>query len=48
MPVMFNYAEPCRYCGENCPQDEEHACDGYLGDIDGLYSLEQTHAESWS
>ena len=28
----------CLYCGGNCPNDEDHACDGYLGDIDGLYS----------
>ncbi len=31
-------AESCKYCGGNCPNDEEHACDGYLGDIDNLYS----------
>jgi hypothetical protein len=30
-------AEECKYCGGDCPNDEEHACDGYLGDIDGLY-----------
>jgi hypothetical protein len=29
--------EACRYCGGNCPNDEAHACDGYLGDIDNLY-----------
>jgi len=28
----------CSYCGGSCPSDEEHACDGYLGDIDGLDS----------
>jgi len=28
---------PCFYCEGNCPNDEDHACDGYLGDIDGLY-----------
>jgi hypothetical protein len=28
----------CLYCGGNCPNDEDHACDGYSGDIDGLYS----------
>ena len=28
----------CRYCGSNCPNDEDHACDGYLGDIDNLYN----------
>ena len=31
-------SEDCKYCGGNCPNDEDHACDGYLGDIDGLYS----------
>lgn len=39
-------AEECKYCGGDCPNDEEHACDGYLGDIDGLYeaspSVEKT------
>jgi len=29
--------EECRYCGGDCPNDEHNACDGYLGDIDGLY-----------
>ena len=29
--------EPCRYCGDNCPNDHEHMCDGYSGDIDNLY-----------
>ncbi|MDA9374057.1 hypothetical protein N9R43_01610 [bacterium] len=29
--------ERCRYCGGDCPNDEDHACDGYSGDIDGLY-----------
>ena len=28
--------EECSYCGGDCPNDEEHACDGYLGDVDGL------------
>ena len=31
--------EECKYCGGNCPNDEEHACDGYLGDIDDLYKV---------
>jgi hypothetical protein len=35
---MFDDNPACFYCGGNCPNDEEHACDGYLGDIDGLYS----------
>jgi hypothetical protein len=33
--------EQCLYCGGNCPRDEEHACDSYLGDIDGLYKDEE-------
>ena len=36
-PKSWN-VEVCFYCGGNCPHDEDHACDGYLGDIDGLYS----------
>ena len=32
----------CFYCGGNCPNDEDHACDGYLGDPDGLYPEEVT------
>ncbi len=33
--------EECRYCGGDCPQSYmTGACDGYLGDIDGLYALD--------
>lgn len=28
--------DECSYCGGNCPNDEDNACDGYLGDIDDL------------
>ena len=28
----------CKYCGGNCMRDNDHACDGYLGDIDKLYA----------
>ena len=31
----------CRYCGENCPvqpDNSEYLCDGFAGDIDGLYA----------
>jgi hypothetical protein len=31
--------EECKYCGGDCPNDKEHACDGYLGDIDDLYKV---------
>ena len=30
----------CRYCGGNCavqPDDSNNMCDGFAGDIDGLY-----------
>ena len=36
----FMDEEECKYCGGDCPNDEEHACDGYLGDI-GVYCLMQ-------
>jgi len=36
-----NEAAECKYCGGDCPNDEDHACDGYLGDIDGLYESEE-------
>lgn len=29
--------DSCSYCGGDCPNDEEFACDGYLGNIDDLY-----------
>ena len=37
-------AKPCRYCGGSCPNDEDHACDGYLGDIDNLYNTHMTES----
>jgi len=33
--------ETCSYCGGNCPnepEDSEYLCDGFAGDIDGLYA----------
>ena len=33
----------CYYCGGNCPNepdDSEYMCDGFAGDIDGLYAEE--------
>ena len=35
--------EECHYCGGNCPNepdDSEYLCDGFAGDIDGLYAEE--------
>jgi len=31
--------EECRYCGGTCPDEHirDHACDGFLGDVDNLY-----------
>ena len=34
-------SEECHYCGGNCLQDEEYACDGYLGDIDKIYAKKE-------
>ena len=30
----------CKYCGGDCPNQEEYMCDGYSGDIDNLYGDE--------
>ena len=32
--------DECAYCGGDCPNDHEYACDGYLGDIDDYYDEE--------
>ena len=35
--------ETCGYCQGNCPNepdDSEYLCDGFAGDIDGLYALD--------
>jgi CO dehydrogenase/acetyl-CoA synthase alpha subunit len=35
--------ESCHYCQGNCPNepdDSENLCDGFAGDIDGLYAAE--------
>ena len=40
---MMNKKE-CYYCGGNCPNepdDSEYLCDGFAGDIDGLYAEEE-------
>ena len=34
--------ETCKYCGGNCPnepENSEHLCDGFAGDIDNLYDV---------
>jgi len=36
-PQKFIAEEKCRYCGGDCPDDPNHACDGFIGDIDNLY-----------
>jgi hypothetical protein len=40
---LKRWENKCRYCGGNCPNDYDHACDGYLGDIDNLYNSQTTH-----
>ena len=42
---VLNIMNDCKYCGGNCPEQvgkngearAEFICDGYAGDIDGLY-----------
>lgn len=38
--MTYDTPEPCYYCGGNCEHDKENACDGYLGDIDEIYTAE--------
>jgi len=35
--VITMTRQECPYCGGNCPRDPDHACDGFLGDIDNLW-----------
>ena len=36
--VEISIMEACLYCGGGCHADSDFQCDGYAGDIDGLYS----------
>ena len=39
----FEYS-PCAYCGGNCPYEPDDSgflCDGFAGDIDGLYKEDE-------
>ena len=38
--------EQCRYCGGDCPDDHNHACDGFIGDIDNLYGSYDEEGEA--
>tara|TARA_R100001530_G_C4210141_1_gene127173 strand:+ start:95 stop:322 length:228 start_codon:yes stop_codon:yes gene_type:complete len=42
------FAKECHYCGGTCPNEpdnSEYLCDGFAGDIDGLYAEEK--AQGW-
>src|SRR5574343_336154 len=39
-PTKIRKPKPCKYCGGNCPYDPDNSCDGYQGDIDGLYKAQ--------
>ena len=46
---MSDPASDCKYCGGDCPnqpEGSEHLCDGYAGDIDGLYGDTQSLLEA--
>jgi hypothetical protein len=36
----------CKYCGGGCELDEDNQCDGYTGDVDGLYDHDEHLAVS--
>jgi len=41
--IEFDFDNSCPYCGGDCYNDHDNACDGFLGDIDGLvHQQEQT------
>jgi hypothetical protein len=42
-----DWEDNCPYCGGNCPNDHDHACDGFLGDWDGAWG-DITEAQEWS
>ena len=43
--VEFDFDDSCPYCGGDCYNDHDHACDGFLGDIDGLVQQEADDRE---
>jgi hypothetical protein len=39
--IEFDFDNSCPYCGGNCHNDHDNACDGFVGDIDELVQQQQ-------
>ena len=39
--IEFDFDNSCPYCGGNCHNDHDNACDGFIGDIDELVQQQQ-------
>lgn len=39
--IEFDFDNSCPYCGGDCYNDHDNACDGFLGDIDHLVQQQQ-------
>lgn len=50
--IEFDFVDSCPYCGGNCYNDHDNACDGFLGDIDELVqqqkqTIDETIGQIW-
>ena len=50
--IEFDFDNSCPYCGGDCYNDHDNACDGFLGDIDGLVeqqkqTIDETIGQIW-
>jgi len=39
--IEFDFDKSCPYCGGDCYNDHDNACDGFLSDIDHLVQQQQ-------
>ena len=42
--IEFDYDNSCPYCGGDCYNNHDNACDGFLGDIDELVQQQEQSA----
>ena len=43
--IEFDFDNSCPYCGGDCYNDHDNACDGFVGDIDELVQQQQQTAD---
>ena len=44
--IEFDFDNSCPYCGGDCYNDHDNACDGFLGDIDELVQQQEITEET--